>query len=102
MTKFDPHLFFNPMWKEISTHLPFLSTPHLQKISTPTSILTIRSLGVRSASPKPGHRAYFKGFQVVGHIEGEKSCYRLGSLGERRKLPSGVWGNRRNFEHFMP
>src|SRR6218665_3888579 len=40
MTKFDPHLFFNPPLKKLSTP-PLLSTPHLQKISIPTSILRI-------------------------------------------------------------
>src|SRR6218665_3416141 len=36
MTKFAPHPpLFNPVWEKISTPLPLLSTPHLQKISTP-------------------------------------------------------------------
>jgi len=35
MTKFDPHLFFNPVSKRNFDPPPLLSTPHLQKISTP-------------------------------------------------------------------
>src|SRR6218665_3781881 len=35
MTKFGPHLFFNPVWGKNIDPLPLLSTPHLQKISTP-------------------------------------------------------------------
>ena len=46
MTKFDPQLFFNPVWERISTPDLFSRPPHLQKISTPTSIMTIRSLHI--------------------------------------------------------
>src|SRR6218665_2432204 len=41
MTKFDPHLFFNPVSKKLSTSHLFSQPPRLQKISSPTSILTI-------------------------------------------------------------
>ena len=44
MTKFDTPPLFQPRVGKKSTPLPLLSTAHLQKISTPTSILTIRSL----------------------------------------------------------
>ena len=49
------------------------------------------------------------GVREIASAEGAKlrllkarSSYRLGGLGERRKLPSGSPRNRRNFEHFMP
>src|SRR6218665_1738258 len=43
MSKFDHPPLFQPVSKIFSTP-PLLSTPHIPKISTPTSILTIRSL----------------------------------------------------------
>src|SRR6218665_955553 len=45
MIKFDPHLFFNPVSKKISTPPPRLSTPPpKEKFRPPTSFWTIRTL----------------------------------------------------------
>src|SRR6218665_3180232 len=53
MTKFDSHLLFNPVWKKFRPPYLFSRPPHLQKISTPTSILTIRSLVKSSVCLSP-------------------------------------------------
>src|SRR6218665_4123417 len=45
-----PTSFSTPCGEKNSTPLPLLSTPHLHKISTPTSILTIRTLPVYMTS----------------------------------------------------
>src|SRR6218665_685677 len=44
MTKFNPHLFFNPVLKNNFDPKLFSRPPTCKKISTPPSILTIRSL----------------------------------------------------------
>src|SRR6218665_1572499 len=45
MIKFNPHLFFNPVSKKISTPPPRLSTPPpKEKFRPPTSFWTIRTL----------------------------------------------------------
>ena len=61
MTKFDSPTSFSTSFLKKLIPLPLLSTPHLRKISTPTSNLTIRSLvhdSDLSASVKIGTNIY--------------------------------------------
>jgi len=51
-------------------------------------------------------RLHFKRRQTLGNLWKARSPFRLGDLGERRKVPQQGLGrsprNQRDFQHFMP